>query len=78
MARQTTQESTENALQVFHIEGDHWVCATTIGASGKKVFVDDSTYTRWSDKAVSKTISMLGKQYHYSKECSKTAGRKRM
>ena len=33
------KELTENALQVFHIEGDHWVCATTIGASGKKVLM---------------------------------------
>ena len=47
------KESTENALQIFHIEGNHWVCATTIGASGKKVLVYDSAYTRWSDQAVS-------------------------
>jgi len=46
-------KSTENALQIFHSEGNHWVCATTIGASGKKVIVYDSAYTRWSDKAVS-------------------------
>ena len=48
------KESTENALQIFHIEGNHWVCAATIGATGKKVLVYDSAYTRWSNKAVSK------------------------
>jgi len=47
------KESTENSLQIFHIEGDHWVCATTIGASGRKVLVYDSAYTRWSDQAIS-------------------------
>ena len=48
------KESTENAIQIFHIEGDHWVCATTMGeASRKKVLVYDSAYTRWSDQAVS-------------------------
>ena len=47
------KESTENAIQIFQIEEDHWVCATTIGASGKKVLVYDSTYIRWSDQAVS-------------------------
>ena len=46
------KESTEIALQIFHIEGSHWVCATTIGASGKEVLVYDSAYTRWSDQAV--------------------------
>ena len=30
------KEPTDNALQIFHTGGDHWVCATTIGTSGKK------------------------------------------
>jgi len=39
-------ESTENALQIFHIEGNHWVCATTIGATEKKVLVCSKTAGR--------------------------------
>ena len=46
------KEPTDNALQIFHTGDDHWVCATTIGTSGKKVLVYDSAYTRWDDAAV--------------------------
>ena len=53
------KESTENVLQIFHIEGNYWVCATTIGTSGKKVPVYDSAYIRWRDQAV----SFVGKQF---------------
>ena len=28
------KESTNNAFQIFHTCGDHWLCATTIGISG--------------------------------------------
>ena len=28
------KQSTNNALQIFHTGGDHWLCATTIGLSG--------------------------------------------
>ena len=53
---------TDNALQIFHIGGDHWVCATTIGTSAKKVLVYDSAYMRWDDTA----ISLLKKQFRCS------------
>ena len=56
------KEPTDNALQIFHTGGDHWVCATTIGTSGKKVLVYDSAYTRWDDTAV----CLLKKQFRCS------------
>jgi len=40
------KEPTCNAIQIFHIGGDHWICATSIGAPGKKVLVYDSGYTK--------------------------------
>jgi len=47
-------------LQILHTGGDHWICATTIGtASGKKVLVYDSAYTRWDDT----TICLLKVQF---------------
>ena len=46
------KEPTNNALQIFHIGGDHWVCATIIGVSGKGVLVYDSGYTKWDESAL--------------------------
>ena len=70
------KESTENALQNFHIEGNHWVYATTIGATGKKVLVYDSAYTR-SDKAVSfvrKQFQCLASNITIQKNAQKQQG----
>ena len=33
---------------VLHINGDHWVCATTVGTK-KQVLVYDSWYTKWDE-----------------------------
>ena len=41
------KEPTDNAislLQIFYIGRDHWIYATTIGTSGKRVLVYDSRY----------------------------------
>lgn len=46
------KEPTNNALQIFHTGGDHWICATTIGVSGKRVLVYDSGYTKWDESAL--------------------------
>ena len=46
------KEPTDNALQIFHMGGDHWICATTIGTSGKRVLVYDSGYTKWDELAL--------------------------
>ena len=47
------KEPTNSALQILHTGGDHWICANTIGtASGKKVLVCDSAYTRWDDTSI--------------------------
>ena len=40
------KDSTNNALQIFHTGGDHWICATTIETLGKEVLVCNSAYTR--------------------------------
>ena len=53
------KDPTHNALQIFHTGGDHWICATTIGTSGKRVLVYDSGYTRWDES----TLSLLKKQF---------------
>ena len=53
------KQSTSNAIQIFHVNEDHWVCVTTIGTARKEVLVYDSWYTKW-DKS---TISMFTKQF---------------
>jgi len=55
-------ECTNNTLQIFHISGDHWLCATTIGTPGKKVLVYDSGYTKWDEEI----LTLLKKQFHCS------------
>ena len=42
----------DNAIQIFHIGGDHWICATTIGTPGKRVLVYDSGYTKWDESVL--------------------------
>ena len=56
------KEPTNNALQIFHIGGDYWVCATTIGVSGKRVLVYDSGYTKWDES----TLYLLKTQFRCS------------
>ena len=56
------KEPTNNALQIFHTGGDHWICATTIGVSGKRVLVYDSAYTKWDESA----LCLLKKQFRCS------------
>ena len=56
------KEPTNNALQIFHIDGDHWICASTIGVSGKRVLVYDSAYTSWDES----TLCLLRKQFQCS------------
>ena len=76
------KEPTNNALQIFHIGEDHWVCATTIGVSGKRVLVYDSGYTKWDESA----LYLLKTQFRCfpsnicidSKRCTETAGREGM
>jgi len=46
------KEPINNALQIFHTGGDHWICASTIGVSGKRVLVYDSGYTKWDESAL--------------------------
>ena len=54
-------------MQIFPVEGDHWVCATTMRPSGKKVLVYDLPYIRRSDK----TVSFVRKQFQCSVPISK-------
>ena len=56
------KEPTDNALKIFNINGDYWVCATTIGTPRKRVLVYDLAYTRWDDAA----ICLLKKQIQCS------------
>jgi len=43
---QTLKGSTTNAIQIFHINGNHWIVATTINSkNGKNVQVYDSAYS---------------------------------
>ena len=53
------KEPTENALHIFHVGEDHWICATTVGRSGKRVLVYDSAYTKWDESA----LCLLKKQF---------------
>ena len=55
------KQSTCNAIQIFHINRDHWVCATTVGTK-KQVLVYDSWYTKWDESA----LSILQTQFHCS------------
>lgn len=62
LQNKTHKDPTHNALQIFHTGGDHWICATTIGTSGKKVLVYDSAYTKWDES----TLDLLKKQFRCS------------
>ena len=72
------KESAKNALQIIHTGGDHWICACTIGISGKRVLVYDSAYTKWDESS----LCLLKKQFQCSpsnmKGYAETAGRKGM
>ena len=46
------KEPTDSALQVFHMGGDHWICATIIGAFGKRELKYDSGYIKWDESAL--------------------------
>ena len=35
------KQSTANAIQIFHVNDDHWVCGTTVGATQKEVLIYD-------------------------------------
>ena len=59
LQNKTHKQSISNAIQIFHVNEDHWVCATTIGTAGKEVLVYDSWYTKW-DKSI---ISMFTTQF---------------
>lgn len=52
---------TSNAVQIFHIKGNHWVCAAT-HKSGKQVLVYDLAYSTW-DKA---SLALLQTQFRCS------------
>ena len=43
--------SVSNAIQIFHVQGNHWVCATR--PANKQVLVYDSAYTKWGEKSLS-------------------------
>ena len=55
------KNSTSNSIQILHINGDHWVCATTVGTK-KQVLVYDSWYTKWDEPS----LSILQKQFRCS------------
>ena len=57
---------TSNTIQIFHIKGNHWVCAAT-HKSGKQVLVCDSAYSSW-DKA---SLALLQAQFRCSMGCIK-------
>lgn len=46
------KQSTCNSIQILHVNGDHWVCATTVGTK-KQVLVYDSWYTKWDEPSLS-------------------------
>ena len=56
------KEPTKNSLQIFHVGEDHWICATNVGKSGKRVLVYDSAYTKWDESA----LCLLKKQFRCS------------
>ena len=56
------KEPTKNALQIIHTGGDHWICASTIGISGKRVLVYDSAYTKWDESS----LCLLKKEFRCS------------
>ena len=58
------KDPADNALQIFHVGGDHWICATTIDTPGKRVSVYDSSYAKWDVSA----LSLLKKQFRCSAE----------
>ena len=53
------KEPTDNAFQIFHMGGDHWIYVTTISASGKRILVYDSGYTKSEESA----LSLLNMQF---------------
>ena len=55
------KQSTSDSIQILHINGDHWVCATTVGTK-KQVLVYDSWYTKCDEPS----LSILQKQLHCS------------
>ena len=55
------KQSTSNSIQILHINGGHWVCATTVGTK-KQVLVHDSWYTKCDEPS----LSILQKQFHCS------------
>ena len=56
---QAHKQSTTNAVQIFHVNDDHWVCGTTVGTTRKEVLIYDSWYTKW-DQA---TLGIIRKQF---------------
>ena len=53
---------TTNTIQIFHIKGNHRVCAAT-HKSGKQVFVYDSVYSSWDQVS----LALLQTQFRCSK-----------
>ena len=45
------KQSTSKSIQILHINGDHWVCTTTVGTM-KQVLVYDSWYTTWDEPSL--------------------------
>ena len=53
------KQNTSNAIQIFHVNEDHWICGTTIGTVRKEVLVYDSAYTKWDES----TLTVVTKQF---------------
>ena len=56
------KEPTDNALHTLYTSGDHCICTTTVGKSGKRVLVYNSEYTKWDKSA----LYLLKTQFQYS------------
>lgn len=56
------KDPTVNAIHIFHTGGDHWICATTINASGKRVLIYNFGYTKWDETA----LCLIKKQFRCS------------